>query len=103
MNTYQGTVIQIIGPVVDVRFDAYMPRQNELLSVATESGTVAIEVHSHREGNVVRAEIAKGTDITNKEMHNMALDAAKRSKFTPDPTAPEEQKGTITYNFVINH
>ena len=62
MNTYQGTVIQIIGPVVDVHFDAYMPRQNELLSVQTESGTVAVEVHSHRDGNVVRCVALESTE-----------------------------------------
>ena len=32
----------------------------------------------------------------------MALEAARRSKFSPDPTAPEEQKGSITYTFVQN-
>ncbi|MBO4328075.1 MAG: energy transducer TonB [Bacteroidales bacterium] len=67
-----------------------------------EEGHVVVAIWVDREGNVVRAEIAKGTDITNKEMHNMALEAARRSKFSPDPTAPEEQKGTITYTFVQN-
>ena len=67
-----------------------------------EEGHVVVAIWVDREGNVVRAEIAKGTDVTNKEMHNMALEAARRSKFTPDPTAPEEQKGTITYTFVQN-
>ena len=67
-----------------------------------EEGHVVVAIYVDRDGNVVRAEIAKGTDVTNKEMHNMALEAARRSKFTPDPTAPEEQKGTITYTFVQN-
>ena len=67
-----------------------------------EEGHIVVAIYVDRDGNVVRAEIAKGTDITNKEMHNMALEAARRSKFTADPTAPEEQKGTITYTFVQN-
>ena len=62
MNTYQGTVIQIIGPVVDVRFDTYMPRQNELLRVLTEDGAVNVEVHSHRERGVVRCIALESTD-----------------------------------------
>ena len=66
-----------------------------------EEGHVVVAIWVDRDGNVVRAEIAKGTDVTNKEMHNMALEAARRSKFSPDPTAPEEQKGTITYIFKI--
>ena len=61
MNT-QGTVIQIIGPVVDVRFPTYMPRQNELLQVQTGNGTVAVEVHSHREDNIVRCVALEATE-----------------------------------------
>ena len=56
-----------------------------------------------REGNVIRANITKGTDIADSEMRTTALEAARRSKFSPDPNAPEEQKGTITYNFVKKH
>lgn len=67
-----------------------------------EEGHIVVEIWVDREGNVVRAAIAKGTDITNSEMRNMAMDAALRSKFVGDPTAPEEQKGTITYTFVQN-
>lgn len=67
-----------------------------------EEGHIVVEIWVDREGNVVRTAIAKGTDITNGEMRNMAMEAAKRSKFVGDPTAPEEQKGTITYTFVQN-
>lgn len=67
-----------------------------------EEGHIVVEIWVDQEGNVVRASIAKGTDITNNEMRNMALDAARRSKFIADPNAPEEQKGTITYTFVQN-
>ncbi|MBO7084058.1 MAG: energy transducer TonB [Bacteroidales bacterium] len=67
-----------------------------------EEGHIVVEIFVDQEGNVVRANIAKGTDITNTEMRNMALEAARRSKFIADPTAPEEQKGTITYTFVQN-
>ena len=67
-----------------------------------EEGHIVVEIWVDREGNVVRTSIAKGTDIANKEMRNMAQEAAMRSKFVPDPSAPEEQKGTITYTFVQN-
>ena len=67
-----------------------------------EEGHIVVEIFVDREGNVVRTAIAKGTDITNTEMRNLAMEAARRSKFAPDPTAPEEQKGTITYTFVQN-
>jgi len=67
-----------------------------------EEGHIVVEIWVDKEGNVVRTAIAKGTDITNTEMRNTALEAAKRSKFAPDPNAPDEQKGTITYTFVQN-
>ena len=67
-----------------------------------EEGHIVVEIWVDRDGNVVRAAIAKGTEITNKEMQNMAIEAAKKSKFVADPNAPIEQKGTITYTFVIN-
>ena len=67
-----------------------------------EDGHIVVEIWVDREGNVLRTGIAKGTDITNIEMRNTALDAAQRSKFAPDPNAPDEQKGTITYTFVQN-
>ena len=67
-----------------------------------EEGHIVVEIWVDREGNVIRTGIAKGTDITNTEMRKTAMDAARRSKFIPDPTAPEEQKGTITYTFVQN-
>jgi TonB family protein len=67
-----------------------------------EEGHIVVEIFVDQDGNVIKANIAKGTDISNTEMRNMALEAARRSKFIADPTAPEEQKGTITYTFVQN-
>ncbi|MBR0539521.1 MAG: TonB family protein [Bacteroidales bacterium] len=67
-----------------------------------EEGHIVVEIWVDQEGNVVRTAIAKGTDINNNEMRNMALDAARKSKFVADPNAPKEQKGTITYTFVHN-
>ena len=68
-----------------------------------EEGHIVVEIIVDRQGNVIRASVTKGTDIANAEMREMALEAARRSKFAPDPNAPEEQKGTITYNFVKKH
>ena len=68
-----------------------------------EEGHIVVEIWVDREGNVIRANITKGTDIADSEMRSMAIEAARRSKFAPDPNAPEEQKGTITYNFVKKH
>lgn len=68
-----------------------------------EEGHIVVDIWVNREGKVVRAEIAaKGTDIVNSQMRSKAKNAALQSKFAADPNAPDEQKGTITYTFVIN-
>ncbi|MBQ3710684.1 MAG: TonB family protein [Bacteroidales bacterium] len=70
----------------------------------TEEGQITVKIRVNREGKVVKAEISdKGTFVSNKEMRQMALEAARNSEFVPDPNAPEEQIGTITYNFLLNH
>lgn len=70
----------------------------------SEEGTVVVNIWVNRAGKVVRAEVAtKGTTLINSEMRQRAVQSALRSIFVSDPDAPEEQKGTITYNFVINH
>ena len=62
MKTYIGTITQIIGPVVDVRFETHMPKGHELLTVLGGAKPVSLEVHAHREGNVVRTIALESTD-----------------------------------------
>ena len=70
----------------------------------SEEGKIVVDIWVNRAGQVVRAEVAtKGTDIINSAMRQKAVQAAKRSSFAADPDAAEEQHGTITYTFVINH
>ena len=70
----------------------------------SEEGKIVVDIWVNRTGQVVRAEVAtKGTDIINSAMRQKAIQAAKRSSFAADSDAPEEQHGTITSTFVINH
>ena len=70
----------------------------------TEEGNVVVDIWVNREGKVTRAEVAtKGTTVINADMRRKAIQAALRSTFASDPNAPDEQHGTITYTFVINH
>lgn len=69
-----------------------------------EEGIVVVYVWVNREGKVIRAEVSKiGTTILNQSQLEQAKQAALRSTFAPDPDAPEEQSGSITYNFVFNY
>jgi TonB family protein len=65
-----------------------------------EQGRIKVEIRVNRNGKVVRAKIAKGTNIADTKLQNQAISAALKSTFQPDPNAPEIQIGTITYNFI---
>lgn len=66
-----------------------------------EEGNVVVAITVDKNGNVIKAEITKGTTITNSVMKDNAKKAALNSKFSSDPNAPDLQKGTITYTFVF--
>ncbi|MBN2637813.1 MAG: TonB family protein [Bacteroidales bacterium] len=67
-----------------------------------EQGAVVVQIWVNPQGNVVNAQIyAKGTTVVNENLRNMAIQAAKNSKFVADPTAPAKQVGTITYTFIL--
>ena len=69
---------------------------------SNEQGRVIIQIWVNREGKVTRAEFQpKGSSTTNGNLVNKAKEAAMKASFNPDPNAPEEQKGTITYLFII--
>jgi len=69
----------------------------------SEEGTIVVDIWVNQDGKVVRAEVAtKGTTLINSDMRKKAVQAALLSAFAPDADAPDEQHGTITYNFVIN-
>jgi TonB family protein len=67
-----------------------------------EQGKVVVEIKVDRSGKVVSAMAgAKGTTVSDLNLRRLAEEAALNSMFSPDPNAPERQKGTITYNFII--
>lgn len=69
----------------------------------TERGTVVVTIFVNRAGVVTRVIAgAKGTTTSNLELRQLAEQAARQARFSPKEDAPEEQKGTITYNFELN-
>jgi TonB family protein len=63
-------------------------------------GEVVVDITVNRSGDVVAAVVNKGLSDSDNCMHETALDAARRSRFNLDSTAPERQTGTITYLFI---
>lgn len=68
-----------------------------------EKGTVVVTIFVNRAGKVIRVTAgAKGTTNYSNQLRQLAEQAALKATFSPKETAPEEQKGTITYNFELN-
>lgn len=69
----KGKIIQIIGPVVDVRFDKEMPDIYDALEVALETGEkLVLEVHQHIGGKIVRSVAMSSTDSYKRDMDVVA-------------------------------
>ncbi len=65
-----------------------------------EEGKIVINITVDPKGNVIFAEVGRGTNIDNASMRKSALDAAKRAKFNSISGA-NNQSGTITYVYKL--
>ena len=70
-------------------------------ATSPENGNIVVEIRVDQEGNVVFAKAgARGTTLwEDKNLWRRCEQAAKKSKFTAKPDAPELQPGKITYIF----
>ena len=58
-----GKLVQVIGPVIDVKFEKELPDIYNALEIYNENGKkIVAEVHSHNGNNVVRAVAMSGTE-----------------------------------------
>ena len=65
-----------------------------------DEGRIVINITVTPEGNVIAAEIGRGTNIDNAELRKSAIDAAKRAKFNKI-NGTNNQTGTITYIYKL--
>ena len=64
-------------------------------------GTVVVNITVDPNGNVIGAEIGRGTNTGNTTLRQEAVKAARSTKFNSIST-PNNQQGTITYKFNLN-
>ncbi len=58
----KGTVIQVIGPVIDVKFEERLPNIYNALHIPLEKGKLTVEVQQHLGNNVVRTVAMDSTE-----------------------------------------
>lgn len=68
---------------------------------ANDYGTVVVDIIVDPQGNVLEANLGRGTNTPSTVLKNEALRAARTTKFNP-VNKPGNQKGTITYKFNLN-
>lgn len=93
------------GPGTGIGFDLAgrnfrsLPRLEDR---SQEQGKVVIDIVVDKAGNVVRAEgPGRGSTLTNGTLVRKCREAAMRAKFSASPAGVEEQKGSITFNFIL--
>ncbi|MDR1335595.1 MAG: energy transducer TonB [Tannerella sp.] len=63
-------------------------------------GRIVVEITVDPKGNVIRADIGKGTNISDPTMRNAAIAAARQNRFN-SITGLNNQTGTITYIYKV--
>jgi TonB family protein len=68
----------------------------------TEEGKVVLNIWVDRQGNILRtSQNLKESTTTSQYLFNLAQNAAKKAKFNPLPSATPEQRGKMTFIFIL--
>ncbi len=68
-----------------------------------EEGRVVVDIFVDKYGKVIRVNAgARGSNTTNSTLLKKAKEAALATKFNANPNAREEQKGQMTFIFILN-
>jgi len=68
-----------------------------------EEGIVVVDIIVDQYGKVLRATPgARGSTTTNSHLYKKAKEAALQTKFNANPDAAEQQKGQMTFTFILN-
>lgn len=71
---------------------------HEPTATSSEKGKIVVKINVDQEGNVVSATaVLRSSTLWDTNLLRRCEQAAKKSKFTANPDAPELQGGTITY------
>ncbi|GHT23161.1 cell envelope biogenesis protein TonB [Bacteroidia bacterium] len=102
LNTGSGTAAAGETPGVSINLNGRTRMGNLQSPVysAQEEGIVVVNITVDPQGNVINATVRPGTTISDPQMRNSSIDAAKRTKFNAIKSG-ENATGTITYRFKL--
>ena len=67
-----------------------------------EEGKVVLNIWVDKNGHVLRTtQNLKESNTTSQYLFNLAKNAAAKAKFNPSPDAPPQQKGKMTFVFIL--
>ena len=68
-----------------------------------DEGKVVVDIRVNQNGKVIAAEPgARGSTTTSKILYKKAKEAALNTRFNASPDAPQEQRGQMTFIFILN-
>jgi len=74
----------------------------KIIDNSQDEGKVVVDIVVDKNGNVIKATPgAKGSDTNSTNLFNKSKKAALKTKFSPNPNAPAEQYGTLTFVFIL--
>jgi outer membrane biosynthesis protein TonB len=65
-------------------------------------GKIVIQIHVDKSGNIIQAEVFRGTTISDNNLIDKCINAVKNSKINALETAPDTQIGEVTFVFRVN-
>jgi len=75
----------------------------KIKDTSQDEGKVVVDIIVDKYGKVLRANPgARGSTTTSPILYKKAKEAALSTKFNANPNAPEEQKGQMTFIFILN-
>jgi TonB family protein len=103
-NTNKGNPVgknfgQVDGNILSLPGRALLGDMPKPSNDFKEQGKVVVNITVDKSGNVVGVSVGDGTTISDRYTQQLALDAARKAKFTEGETP---QRGTIIYNFKLN-
>lgn len=80
-----------------------MLKTPKIKDTSQDEGKVVVDIIVDKYGKVIRATPgARGSTTTSPILYKKAKEAALSTQFNANPNAPEEQKGQMTFIFILN-